>query len=176
MISSKNEIRSILSDATRKEIDRWLVKYPPDQKRSGLLYALRVVQEENGGWLTTELMDAVADYLDLPHIAAYEVGTFYSMYDLKQVGKIKVKVCTSISCMLRGSDKILAHLRDRLGINVGETTSDGLFTLKGVECLAACGNAPVIQIDDGDYVEDVNPEKIDIMLDRIQERESSDGK
>lgn len=166
---------SLLSDSAQEQIDRWLQKYPPDQKRSAVLYALRVVQEENGGWLTTDLMDAVADYLEIPRIAVYEVATFYSMYDLKPVGNIKVKVCTSISCMLRGSDKIINHLRDRLGIKVGETTPDGQFTLYEVECLAACGNAPAIQIDDKDYFEDITPEKIDLVLDKLQTRERSDG-
>jgi NADH-quinone oxidoreductase subunit E len=164
---------SLLSDSIKEQIDRWLQKYPPDQKRSAVLYALRIVQEQNHGWLTTDLMNAVAEYLDIPNIAVYEVATFYSMYDLKPVGKVKVKVCTSISCMLRGSDKLVAHLRDRLGVGLGETTRDGLFTLKGVECLAACGSAPVIQIDDRHYIENITPEKIDVELNRIQEREKS---
>lgn len=175
MISTKSEV-SILSEPTRALIDRWLEKYPADQARSGVLYALRVVQEENGGWLTNDLMDAVADYLEIPKISVYEVATFYSMYDLKPLGKVKVKVCTSISCMLRGSDKIISHLRDRLGVGLGETTANGLFTLKEVECLAACGGAPAIQIDDQDYIENVTPEKIDLILDRIQEREESHDK
>lgn len=175
MISSKTEIIT-LSEATRAKIDEWLKKYPADQKRSGVLYALRIVQEENGGWLTTELMNAVADYLSIPRIAAYEVATFYSMYDLKPVGKVKVKVCTSISCMLRGSDKLISHLRDRLGINIGETTPDGLFTLTGAECLAACGGAPALQIDDREYIENVTPEKIDLVLDSIQEQEAANAK
>lgn len=173
MIAS--ETQSLLSDSIKEQIDRWLKKYPPDQKRSAVLYALRIVQEQNHGWLTRELMDAVAAYLDIPNIAVYEVATFYSMYDLKPVGKVKVKVCNSISCMLRGSDRIVAHLKDRLGIKMGETTPDCLFTLQEAECLAACGNAPVIQINDGEYIEDVTPEKIDIVLDRIQERERSHG-
>lgn len=175
MISTESEQTQVLSEAIRAQIDRWLEKYPANQKRSGVLYALRIAQEENGGWLTTQLMDAVADYLGIPHIAVYEVATFYSMYDLKPLGKIKVKICTSISCALKGSDKIIAHLRDRLGINIGETTTNGVFTLKEVECLAACGNAPVVQINDRDYIEDVTPEKIDVELDRIQERETANG-
>lgn len=159
-----------LSESAKAKIDQWLEKFPPDQKRSGVLYALRVVQEENGGWLNEALMNAVAEYLNLPPISVYEVGTFYSMYDLQPVGK-KIKVCTSISCMLRGSDKIISHLRDRLGINLGQTTPDGAFTLKSVECLAACGNAPVIQIDDRDYCEDVTPEKIDLLIDELRLRQ-----
>lgn len=175
MIDSEN-ITSLISDETKDQIDRWLEKYPSNQKRSGVLHALRLVQEENNGWLTNDLMDAVAEYLGLPPIAVYEVATFYSMYDLKPVGRNKVKVCTSISCMLRGSDKIISHLRNRLGVNMGETTPDGIFTLKEVECLAACGNAPALQINDKNYYEDITPEKIDIILDEIQARENADGK
>jgi NADH-quinone oxidoreductase subunit E len=166
---------TILSEEAREKINRWLQKYPPEQQRSGTLYALRVVQEENGGYLTEPLMTAVARYLDIPAISVYEVATFYSMYDLSKVGKNKIKVCASISCMLRGSDKIINHLRDRLGTNVGETTPDGLFTLKAVECLAACGNAPVMQINDRDYIENLTPEKVDIILDELQVRETVDG-
>lgn len=167
---------TILSDSAKDQIDRWLEKYPPEQKKSAVLYALRVVQEENGGWLTTELIDAVADYLNIPHIAAYEVATFYSMYDLQPVGRNKIKICTSISCMLRGSDKLIAHLHNRLGISVGQTTPDGLLTLKEAECLAACGNAPVLQINDRDYFVDITPEKIDVILDKITQQETADGK
>lgn len=174
MISSRNE-QTLLSEPIRSQIDRWLKKYPEDQKRSGVLYALRIVQEENGGSLTTDLMNAVADYLAIPRISVYEVATFYSMYDLQPVGRVKLKVCTSISCMLRGSDKLMAHLRQRLGINVGETTRDGLFTLKEVECLAACGRAPVMQLNDRDFIEDITPEKIDLVLDRIEEQETVHG-
>ena len=175
MIKSEIE-QTILSNSVRNLIDRWLEKFPLDQKKSAILYALRVAQEENGGWLTTELVDAVADYLNIPHVAAYEVATFYSMYDLQPVGRNKIKICTSISCMLRGSDKLVAHLHSRLGINVGQTTSDGLFTLKEAECLAACGNAPVLQINDQDYFENITPEKIDIILDKIRQQETADGK
>lgn len=167
---------SLISENARSEIDKWLEKYPANQKRSAVLFALRVVQEENGGWLTKDLMIAVADYLELPHIAVYEVATFYSMYDLEPVGRNKIKICTSISCMLRGSDKIISHLHDRLGININETTPDGLFTLKEVECLAACGNAPALQVNDKAYIEDVTPEKIDLILDELKDLEAADGK
>lgn len=166
---------SLLSENAKERIDNWLNRYPPDQKRSAVLFALRVVQEENNGWLTDKLMAAVADYLSLPPIAVYEVATFYSMYDLKPVGMHKIKVCTSISCMLRGSDKLIKHLRNRLAISIGETTPDGLFTLKEVECLAACGNAPAIQINDRGYFEDMTPEKIDLILDEYEEKERKNG-
>ena len=162
--------------STRDEIDRWLLKYPADQKRSALLIALRLVQEDNGGWLSTELMDAVAEYLELPKAAVYEVATFYKMYDLKPVGRHKIAVCHSISCLLNGSEKILAHLEHRLGIKPGETTADGLFTLKAVECLAACVCAPAMQIDDRCYHENLTPEKVDAILDTMKKAESEDGK
>jgi NADH-quinone oxidoreductase subunit E len=166
----------MITDNAKKQIDHWLQKFPPEQQKSAVLFALRVVQEENGGWLSKELLLEVAEYLSLPPIAVFEVATFYSMYDLKPVGRNKVKVCTSISCMLRGSDKIIAHLKSRLGIAVGETTADGLFTLQEAQCLAACGVAPIIQINDREYHGNITPEKIDIILDQLQAAETSDGK
>jgi NADH-quinone oxidoreductase subunit E len=157
---------AILSEATRQQIDEWLQKYPPNHKRSAVLWALRIVQEENGGWLTNELMNAVADYLEMPHIAVYEVATFYSMYDLEPVGRHKILFCTNISCMLAGCDRIAEHVKQRLNINFGETTLDGRFTLKEVECMAACG-APMMQID-RDYHVNLTPEKVDEILDKYQ--------
>lgn len=148
-------------------IDQWLTKYPPNQRQSAVLYALKIVQEDNNGWLTEPLMDAVAAYLGMPKIAVYEVASFYSMFELKPVGKHKISVCTNISCMLCESDKIVEHLKRRLGIDFGETTPDGLFTLKEVECLAACGGAPAMQIDT-EYHEKVSPDKIDIILDALK--------
>lgn len=165
-----------LSAAIRADIDRWLQKYPPEQKRSGLLYALRIVQEQNGGWLTTPLMDAVAAYLELPKIAVYEVATFYKMYDLQPVGRHKIKVCNSISCMLNGSKKILEHLEHKLNVKSGETTANGLFTVKEVECLAACVNAPVLQLDDRDYHENLTCEKVDALLAQLQQGEKNHAK
>jgi NADH-quinone oxidoreductase subunit E len=161
-----------LSESVRNKIDQWLKKFPTDKKQSGVLYALRLVQEENGGWLTEQLMDDVADYLDMPHIAVYEVATFYTMYDLKPVGQHKINICTNISCMLRGSNRIVDYLEDRLGIKLGETTPDGRFTLRAVECLAACGNAPVMQIDDRKYYEDLTPEKVDLILGEVNAAET----
>jgi len=116
-----------LSAHARAEIDHWLTRYPANQKQSAVLAALREVQHENGGYLTTELMDAVADYLDMPPIAVYEVASFYSMFELKPVGRHNISVCTNISCMLRGGDAILAHLEKKLGIKLGESTMDGKF-------------------------------------------------
>ncbi|RKZ70538.1 MAG: NADH-quinone oxidoreductase subunit NuoE [Candidatus Parabeggiatoa sp. nov. 1] len=157
---SKPNASAILSEETRTAIDHWIAKYPPEQKQSAVMGALTVVQEANGGWLTTELMDAVADYLEMAPIAVYEVATFYSMYELKPVGEHKICVCTNVSCMLCGSDDIVAHLKKKLGIGFGETTADNKFTLKEVECLGACGGAPMMQIG-REYHENLTPEKVD---------------
>ena len=160
---SKPNASAILSEKTRAAIDRWLTKYPTDQKQSAVMGALMVVQEDNGGWLSTELMDAVADYLEMSPIAVYEIATFYSMYELKPVGEHKICVCTNVSCMLRGSEDIVTHLEKKLGIQFGETTSDKKFTLKEVECLGACGGAPMMQIGQK-YHENLTPEKVDEIL------------
>lgn len=154
---------AVLSQNARAHIDQWLKKYPTEQKQSAVIAALTFVQEEKGGWLTTELMDAVAAYLGMPKIAVYEVATFYSMFELEPVGKHKICVCTNISCMLCGSDDIVAYLKKKLGIGLGETTTDGKFSLKSVECLAACCGAPAMQIGP-DYYENLTPQKIDEIL------------
>jgi len=156
-----------LSAAVREHIDKWILRYPPEQKRSGVFEALRVVQEENNGSLTVELMNAVADYLGMPHIAVYEVATFYSLYFLKPVGKHVVDICTNISCMLNGSEKILEHCKQRLGVDVGGTTADGKFTLREVECLGACVAAPACQIGKA-YHDGLTPEKLDTILDELK--------
>lgn len=152
-----------LSEKARKHIDAWLLKYPSDQKQSAVIAALMFVQGENGGYLTQCLMDAVAVYLEMPKIAVYEVATFYSMFELKPVGKHKICVCTNVSCMLCGSEKIVRHLEKKLGIKMGETTPDGKFTLKSVECLAACAGAPAMQVG-RHYYENMDSQKIDLLL------------
>ncbi len=155
-----------LSEHAKHEIDQWLTKFPPDRKRSAVLAALRTVQHENGGYLTNESMDAVAEYLGLPPVQVYEVATFYSMFETKPVGRHHISVCTNISCMLCGGDEILAHVEKRLGIKVGESTVDGRFFLKKEEeCLAACNNAPMMMVDHV-YYENLTPEKVDEILDR----------
>ena len=156
----------LLSQQTRDEIDTWLKKYPADQKRSAVLTALHLAQAQNNGWLSEEMMDAVAAYLDMPKIAVYEVATFYSMYELAPVGKHKINLCTNISCMLRGSEKIADHLKQKLKIDFGETTEDGKFTLKEVECLGACVGAPMMQIDK-DYHEHLTTETVDNILEKL---------
>jgi len=164
-----------ISAETRAKIDQWLTKYPADRKQSAVLQALMFVQRDNGGSLTEAHMNAVAEYLELPPIAVYEVATFYDMYDLKPVGKNKIDVCTNISCKLCGCDTIVSHLEKRLGIKIGQTTPDGRYTLKGVECLAACVGAPMMQVNDFEYFEKLTPEKVDAILDRLEKEESNNG-
>jgi NADH-quinone oxidoreductase subunit E len=157
---------SRLSAAMCAEIDREAEKYPPAHRSSAVMAALRIVQEHHG-WLPADLLDAVADYLGMPPIAVYEVATFYSMYDLKPVGRRKICVCTNISCLLNGSDHIVGHLEKKLGIKLGETTADGQFTLKEVECLGACAGAPMMQVGK-EYHEHLTPEKLDEILERLK--------
>ena len=158
---------SLFDEDVRRQIDAWVAKYPEEWKQSAVMPALMVVQDHNGGYLTEALMDRVADYLDMPPIAVYEVATFYSMYELKPVGRHKICVCTNVSCLVCGSDTIVDHLRQRLGIGFGETTSDGRFSLKEVECLGACGGAPMMQIGK-EYYENLTPELVDSILDGLE--------
>lgn len=153
----------LISLETRKKIDLWLEKFPKDKKQSGVLYALKLVQADNQGWLSEAALNAVAQYLDLPKIAVYEVATFYSQFELKPVGKHVLSICTNVSCMLNGAEDIVAHLKKRLNIGLGETTPDGLITLKPVECLAACQEAPMLQYGTQNHA-CLTPEKIDCLL------------
>lgn len=155
-----------LSEHLKAQIDKELTKFPADQRRSAVLAALRFAQEEHG-WLSEPLMDAVGDYLGIPHIAVYEVATFYSMYNLQPVGKHKIEVCTNLSCMLNGCGKVIDRIRERLGIDFNETTEDGKFTLKHVECLGACIGAPAVQIGKK-YYECVDESKIDKIIDELK--------
>ena len=169
MVASNN----ILTAHEREEIDSWLKRYPEDQSQSALLAALRAVMHEDH-YLSTEKMDAVADYLDLPKIAVYEVASFYSMFELdeKAAAKNTISVCTNVSCMLNGADKIVEHIEEKLGIKMGESTPDGKFFFKvEEECLAACCGAPMMQLNHV-YHENLTPEKIDELLDSV----SSDKK
>jgi NADH-quinone oxidoreductase subunit E len=158
--------KELLTQKTRDEIDVWITKYPQGQQQSAVMYALKLAQDQNGGWLTTELMDAVADYLDMPPIAVYEVASFYSMYEHKPVGKHKICVCTNISCMVCGSGEVVKHLQEKLEIKMGETTTDNKITLKEVECLGACTGAPMMQIGE-QYYENLTPEKLDQIIDSL---------
>lgn len=167
-MSTQEKTAGGLSEHARHVIDGWLARYPSDRKRSAVLAALREVQHENGGYLTTELMDAVADYLGLPRIAVYEVGSFYSMFELKPVGRNCVSVCTNVSCMLCGADDIVAHIERKLGIRIGESTADGrVFLKREEECLAACCGAPMMQVNHK-YYENLTPEKVDRILDALK--------
>lgn len=159
--------KTMLSDHVRGEIDRWLKRYPADQKRSGVIEALRFAQEDNNGYLTVEIMDAVAEYLGLAPISVYEVASFYTLLYTKPVGHHVIDVCTNVSCMLRDSEKILDHFKKRLNIDLNETTKDMRFTLREVECLGACANAPAVQIGKK-YYEDLTPEKVDRLLDELK--------
>ncbi|HYA38031.1 MAG TPA: NADH-quinone oxidoreductase subunit NuoE [Candidatus Methylomirabilis sp.] len=156
----------LLSETSCAEIDRWIAKYPPSHKQAAVMAALRVAQDQNGGWLSIELIEAVAEYLDMPPIAVEEVATFYTMYDLRPVGRHKVCVCTNIACQLNGSDRIMEHLRKKLGVKPGETTPDSKFTLKEAECLGACGGAPMMMVD-RTYYENLTPEKVDEILGKL---------
>ncbi len=158
-----------LSDAVKTEIQRWLKKYPVENKRSVIVPALIFTQKQNAGWLSPAAMKAVSEYLQLPEIMIYEVATFYDMYNLKPVGKHQINVCENVSCYLMGSNKIVECLENRLGIKMGETTPDGLFTLKRVECLAACGGAPMCQINNEQYHENLTPEKILKIVDQLEQ-------
>ncbi|MBT3204296.1 MAG: NADH-quinone oxidoreductase subunit NuoE [Gammaproteobacteria bacterium] len=158
----------LLSEHTREEIDTWLKKYPEDKKRSAVIAALTAAQHQNEGFLTIELMDAVAEYLSLPKIQVYEVASFYSMYETKPVGRHNVAICTNISCMLMGSDSVVGYIEKKLGCKVGESTEDGRIFLKPEEeCLAACSAGPMMQVDHV-YHEKLTPEKIDEILDGLE--------
>ena len=159
----QNSKIELITAESRTDIDQWVAKYPVEQKRSAVMAALRIVQDQNGGWISGDLIDAVAEYLDMTSIAVYEVASFYSMYELKPVGRHKICLCTNVSCMICGSDNILDYLKQRLGIGFGETTPDGRFSLKEVECLGACGGAPMMQIHNKFY-ENLTSDKIEEIL------------
>ena len=156
-----------LSEHVREEIDRWVQKFPPERKRSAVIAALHAVQHENNGFLTTDLMDAVAAYLGLAPIHVYEVASFYSMFETKPVGRHHVSVCTNISCMLRGAQEIVDRVENKLGIKTGESTPDGRIYLKREEeCLAACTGAPMMMVDHV-FHENLTPASIDKILDDL---------
>ena len=158
----------LLSHHARAVIDAWVAKFPPERKQSALLAALTEVQHENQGFLTTGLMDAVADYLELPRIAVYEVASFYSMYETSPCARNSVAICTNVSCMLRGSEDIVTHVEHKLGIRIGESTADGRIFLKPEEeCLAACCGAPMMQVNHV-YHENLTIDRVDEILDGLQ--------
>ena len=160
--------QATLSTHVREEIERWKARFPEEQQRSAVIGALHAVQHENEGYLTAELMNDVADYLDLPTIQVYEVATFYSMFQTRPVGRHNVAICTNVACMLRGADYIVEHVEKKLGIKTGESTEDGRIYLKREEeCLAACCGAPMMMVDHK-YHENLTKEKVDELLDDLE--------
>ncbi len=153
----------MLSPESLKIIDQAVAKYPPDQKKSAVMTALTVAQDEKGH-LSTEVMDFVAGYLGMPPIAVYEVATFYTMYDLKKPGKYKLCICTNLPCALSGAEDAAEHLKKKLGIDWNETTADGRFTLKEGECFGACADAPVMLFNNKTMLSFMTPEKLDAWL------------
>jgi len=158
----------LLTAESRGRIDAWIAKYPPEQRKSAVLSALQIAQEQNGGWVTSELMDAVAAYLEMQPVEVYEVATFYSMIEIEPVGRNMVALCTNLSCMLCGAETIVEYVEKKLGIKLGETTPDGRITLKlEEECLAACAGGPMMTVN-GHYKENLTPEKVDGILDALE--------
>ena len=156
-----------LSSNVIDEIENWKSKFPADKKRSVIISALHAVQHESHGFLTAEQMNAVAEYLDLPTIQIYEVATFYSMFQTKEVGRNEVAICTNISCMLRGADEIVNHVEDKLGIKIGESTKNGrVFLKQEEECIAACCGAPAMMVNHK-YYENLTKEQVDKILDDL---------
>lgn len=165
---SKETGAAVLSEHTRQEIDHWVAKFPPGRQRSATIAALRAAQEQNDGFLTAELMDAVAAYLGLPPIQVYEVASFYSMLETHPCGRHHVSICTNISCMLNGAEALVAHAEKKLGIKLGESTPDRrVFLKQEEECLAACTGAPMLMVDHV-FHEHLTPEKLDKILDELK--------
>lgn len=162
------------SEQKLKEVERIVARYPEGKQKSALLPVLHLAQQEFGGWLSTETMDYVASLLKLEPIEVYEVATFYSMYNLKPVGKYMFEVCQTGPCMLNGSDGIIKYIGQKLGIRPGETTTDGMFTLKTVECLGACGYAPMMQMGKN-YREHLTKEKVDTIIEECRKNAAANN-
>jgi NADH-quinone oxidoreductase subunit E len=156
-----------LSAESQKKIDREVAKYPSEQKQSAVMSALVIAQDEKG-WLSNEVMDYVAHYLGMPPVAVYEVATFYSMYNLKPIGKYKLTICTCLPCGLQGSLAAADHLREKLGIGFNETTPDGKFTLKEGECMGACAMAPVVLVNNKKMHDYMSNEKLDQLIKELK--------
>lgn len=162
----------VFTEEKLKKVQEIIARYPDGKQKSALIPVLHLAQEEFGGWLSAEAMDYVASLLNLEPIEVYEVATFYSMYNLKPVGRYLFEVCQTGPCMLNGSDQIIDYIKEKLGIGVGETTPDGLFTLKTVECLGACGYAPMMQLGKH-YREHLTREKVDQIIEECRNRATS---
>jgi NADH-quinone oxidoreductase subunit E len=157
----------MLSTETRRKIDREIAKYPADQKQSAVMSALALAQAEHG-WLSTDVMDDVATYLGMPPVAVYEVASFYTMYNLQPVGRHKITLCTNLPCALRGATAAADHLKAKLGVGFNETTADGAFTLKEGECFGACGDAPVLIVNDRRMCSYMDGAKLDELVDELK--------
>jgi NADH-quinone oxidoreductase subunit E len=162
----------VFTEDKLKKVQEIVARYPDGKQKSALIPVLHLAQEEFGGWLSAEAMDYVASLLSIEPIEVYEVATFYSMYNLKPVGRYLFEVCQTGPCMLNGSDQIIDYIKEKLGIGVGETTSDGLFTLKTVECLGACGYAPMMQLGKH-FREHLTREKVDQIIEECRSRATS---
>ncbi len=160
----------MISDSTRARFDREVAKYPAEQKQSAVMACLSIVQQEQG-YVSAESEKAIADYLGMPAIAVHEVTTFYNMYNQRPVGKYKLNVCTNLPCQLRGGQDALHHLEQRLGIEMGETTPDGLFTLQQCECLGACADAPAMLVNDRSMCSFMSKDKLDQLIEGLKKAE-----
>jgi NADH-quinone oxidoreductase subunit E len=158
----------MISDATKARFAREVAKFPADQKQSAVMACLSIVQQELG-WVSPESEKVVADYLGMAPMAVHEVTTFYNMYNQQKLGKFKLNVCTNLPCQLRGGQQALVHLQKRLGINVGETTADGLITLQPSECQGACADAPVLLVNDRTMCSFMSNQKLDELIDTLQQ-------
>jgi NADH-quinone oxidoreductase subunit E len=165
---SESPIKRLSPEAYQK-IDRELAKYPPDQKQSAVMSALRIAQVEHG-MVTPELEEEIADYLGMAPMAVHEVSTFYNMYNLRPMGRFKLTVCTNLPCALRSSNQAAEYLKHQLGIGFGETTADGVFTLQEGECFGACGDAPVVLVNDHRMCSWLSNERIDALLSELREQ------
>ena len=157
----------MLSEHTKARFDRELAKYPADQRQSAVMACLTIIQQERG-WVSPESEQEVADHIGMPAIAVHEVATFYNMYNQKPVGQFKINVCTNLPCLLRDGQKSLKHLCDKLGVEDGGTTPDGLFTVQHCECLGACADAPVALVNDRQMVSYMSNEKLDQLIDVLK--------
>lgn len=156
------------SKETLEKIERLKARYPKENQKSALIPVLHMAQSELGGWLSTEVMDYVANILGLLPIEVYEVASFYTMFYLNPMGKVVFEVCRTGPCAIRGSEQIMQHISSKLGIKAGETTADGVFSLRGVECLASCGTAPMMQVADK-YYENLDEAKVDQLIEELRE-------
>jgi len=158
---------AMLSAAAQKKIDHAIAKYPPDCKHSAVMAALAIAQDEHG-WLSTEVMHAVAEYLDMPPVAVYEVASFYTMYNMRPTGRFKLAICTNLPCALQGAAEAAEHLKRTLGIEFNETTADDVFTLQEGECFGACGDAPVVLVNNKRMCCGMRPAQLDELIDKLR--------